>query len=431
MAKFGADAISQFQDSDMNNIMKKRRFLPIFALVLMLVSTSFLVPYFLTDAFAMSYSPWPSFFHDYSHTRLSEFTGTHSNITRWSFNANHSTTPLVLGENDTIYFGSMNHLYVLNRDGSLDFKVDMKGLVGPPVLGPDGTIYLDNGSKVFFALYPNGKMKWKFESEGIPTIPVIDTYGRIYFGSGNSLYSVSPNGKLLWKYKTDGFVRPPSIGPDGMIYIGDSDHNLYSVDSGGVLRWKFHSDGMASLPSISPLGTIYFCDSDDHLYAINPDGSLKWKYNSSNIDEPPSIGPDGTIYLNNGTGIIAINPKGAFKWGFQPSNAIMQSVMVDGIGNVYVGSKGSGLYVLNPDGKFVWKMDSFGYVGQPVLDSRGEIYFNDGKGTVYSVGEEQVPEFGDISLVFITTIVGLVVISKFGLFKLTERFPSHTAKPKS
>jgi len=347
---------------------------------------------FSLPVYGYSAWPWSTFMHDYSHTDLSNFTGTQSNFTLWKFNAKNGTSALVIGQNNTIYFGSWGSLVALDSDHREKFRIRVGGIVDPPSIGVDGTLYFENGGNTIFAANPDGTIKWKYQSGGTVTIQAIDLNGRIYFGSGNFLESISPDGKLLWKYKTDGLVSIPSVGHDGEIYFGDTDHNFYAIDSLGNLKWKFNARGITTLSSISPQGTVYFCDSDNYLYALNQDGTLKWTYQSTNTGLPPTIGSDGTLFLADGTGLVALNSEGIKKWDFHPANVTLQSVSADRGGIIYAGIYENYLYVLDSSGNVKWKYKSYGSVGQPVIDSDGTIYFNSGEGVIYALGRP-IPEF--------------------------------------
>lgn len=352
---------------------------------------------------------WPTFMHDSAHTSLSQYAGAQSNSTLWHYNAKNGTSALVLGPNDTIYFGSLGDLVALNGNNTEKFKITIGGIIDPPTIGTDGTLYLENGGTKLFAVQQDGTMKWKFQSNGTVTIPAIDIYDRIYFGSDNFLESLNPDGKLLFKFKTNGTVSMPSVGPDGIIYVGNTDHSFYAVEPSGTLKWKFDAKGITTPASTSPQGTIYFCDSDNYLYALGPDGTLKWTYQSTNNGAPPAIGPDGTLYLTDGSGVIAINPDGTKKWDFHPSDVTIQSVSVDRNGTIYLGSFENYLYAIDSNGSVRWNYKAYGSVGQPVIGSNGTIYFNSGEGIIYALGQP-IPEFplGSALIMTIVVIFGIV-----------------------
>lgn len=364
--------------------------------------------------------PWPGFMHDYARSSLSQYVGTPTNSTLWYLGARGVTSALVLGDNDTIYFGSHGSLVALGIDGITKFKINVGGTVDPPAIDSDGTIYFENGNTTMFAATPSGAVKWELNSNGTVTIPATDIYNRIYFGNDTALVSLNDDGRLLWNYNTGGLVSMPSVGPDGQIYVGDTDHKFYSIDSQGNLKWKFDTNGTTTAASISPQGTIYFCDSNNTLYALNPEGTLKWSYQSANMGIPPAIGPDGTLFLANGTGIVAINPDGTTKWVFNPAGYTVQSITVDMAGTVYAGTFEDNLFALDSNGSVKWEFKSQGSVGQPVIGPTGTIYFNSGDGSIYALGQA-VPEFPlGASLVMTLVIIFGISITRLKLWHRAE-----------
>jgi len=380
-------------------------------LVSIAISVSIFSQIFTLPVYGYSTLPWATFMHDYSHTGLSQFTGTQSNLTLWKFNVKNGTSSLVIGQNDTIYFGSWGSLFALNKDHTEKFKITVGGIVDPPSIGSDGTLYFENGGSVIFAADPDGIINWKYPSNATVTIPVIDLKDRIYFGSGNLLESVSSDGNLLWKYRTDGLVSIPSVGPDGAIYFGDTDHNFYSIDSSGNLKWKFNAKGSTTLASINPQGTIYFCDSDNYLYSLKPNGTLNWTYQSTNSGSPPAIGYDNTLYLLDDTGLVALNSNGIKKWDFHPTNVTIQSVSIDKDGTIYAGIYENRLYALDPSGNVKWNYKSYGSVGQAVIGSDGTTYFNSGEGVIYALGQP-IPEFPFAILTLIIATFSIILFQK-------------------
>lgn len=390
---------------------KKTRIISLF--IFITICAVFFSQTFFLSAYGYSPFPWPTLMHDYSHTSLSQFTGTQFNSTLWRVNVKNGTSALVLGQSNIIYFGSWGNLVALDRDHTEEFRINVGGIVDPPSIGPDGTLYFENNGNTMFAATPDGTIKWRYQSNGTVTIPVVDSQNRVYFGSGNFLESISPDGKLLWKYKTDGLVSIPSIGPDGAIYFGDTDHNFYAIDSSGNLKWKFNAKGTTTLASISPQGTAYFCDSDNYFYALNQDGTLKWTYQSTNSGLPPTIGPDGTLFFTDGTGLVTLNPDGTKKWDFHPANITLQSVTADRNGIIYVGSYENYLYEMDSHGNVKWSYKTYGSVSQPIIGPDDTIYFNSGKGFIYAIGQS-IPEFPmPIFLAIISFAVILVLPKAF------------------
>ena len=150
---------------------------------------------------------------------------------------------------------------------------------------------------LLYALDANGVLKWEYEVHSDPEAPpVVGPDGTVYIGSwDHCLYSLTSSGTLNWKFETGNMVNSsPAIASDGTIYVGSEDGYFYALYPNGTLKWKFDCDTIrrGSHPVISSEGTVYFTGGI-YLYALSSDGTLKWKTYSGGY---PIIGSDGTIY---------------------------------------------------------------------------------------------------------------------------------------
>ena len=121
-----------------------------------------------------------------------------------------------------------------------------------------------------------GNPIWQFVmGNGTRSSPAIGPDGTVYVGSGFKLYAINgKSGLKLWEFKTGGSVlSSPAIGPDGTVYVGSDDKKLYAINGkSGVKLWEFETgDGVNSSPDIGSDGTVYVGSSDRKLYAIKTD----------------------------------------------------------------------------------------------------------------------------------------------------------------
>jgi outer membrane protein assembly factor BamB len=235
---------------------------------------------------------------------------------------NYSVSSFVIDNNDLLYFGMNNGLYVLYPNGSIVLKYDAgNSIIGPLALGLDGTIYFriddDSGNTFLYAVNMNNStLKWKYDlSTGIDCTPTVGSDGTVYFSSGKFIYAIDPMGSFKWQYKTGADIASPAIGKDGTIYVGSD--TLYALNPDGTLKWKFATQVECSPPVIGSEGTIYVAGRvglDHILFAINPNGTKKWQFILADDDIPPSskvhrhyspaIGPNGTIYIKSTGGYL-------------------------------------------------------------------------------------------------------------------------------
>ena len=302
-----------------------------------------------------------------------------------------------IGDDGTIYVST--GIWMLTQSGEL-YAVDSSGVVKwfypldynaySPVIGPDGTIYVEDFMNNVYAVTPAGGLKWKYNDYDNDVIhydtgqrnPAVGADGTIYVPA-DGLYAVNPTtGTRIWRFNRPqgGACRQsPVIGPDGTIYVFIHQDQLFAVNPNGTKKWEtrlqYENEMSFGTPAIDDDGVIYIGseggDAGPHVYAFDSeDGSLKWKYpvpGNRPIRSSPTIGADGTIYVATKCGadrtsrFLAFTSSGDQKWEY-----VVQSVHLTGDdiystpsvgddGLIYFGAETGYVYALNPDGSLNWK----------------------------------------------------------------------------
>jgi len=346
-------------------------------------------------------SPWPMISHDIKHTGRSSFsTANNSGAETWRYavyeDGDIYNTPL-LGENNTIYLGSVHvfYLFALNTNGTEKWRCRLgyDRIWATPAISPDGTVVFPTwgGYGTFYAINPNGTVKWTFkdsDSEGISS-PAIAYDGTIVYGGegypGYPIYALYPNGTLRWRYNTGYYViAAPAIDQEGTIYIGSGDTYFYALNLNGTLRWRFKTgDYIKGAASIATDGTIYVPSFDGYLYALYPNGTMRWRASTGDSMNAAgvAIGKLGTIYV--GTEMLrAFNPNGTLKWITDVQGDIYGSVpSVSADGTIYV-TAGNSLVAVNPDGTVRWRRQITNDViirSSPSIGPKDWIYVGSGE----------------------------------------------------
>ena len=198
------------------------------------------------------------------------------------------------GVEDAANIPSPGYLYALNpADGSQKWKFATQDAVeSSPAIGADGTIYVESDyfagenihttpffSGTLYAINPaDGTQKWacgtgEFSWTHPGSSPVIGIDGTIYVESADSnLYAIDPNGSQKWQFTGVGGYSSPAIGADGTLYVGSDDDNVCAINpADGSLVWKFTTGGWVdSSPAIGADGTIYVGSS-----VVNKDGTAE------------------------------------------------------------------------------------------------------------------------------------------------------------
>ena len=76
-------------------------------------------------------------------------------------------------------------------------------------------------------------------------------------------------------------------------------------------------------------------------------------------------------------------------WQYRTGKGIFSSPVIDGEGNVYIGSADTFFYRFNPDGTVAWKIKTGGIIdSSALLDDQGRVYFGSGDSYVYCADRE-------------------------------------------
>jgi outer membrane protein assembly factor BamB len=275
-----------------------------------------------------------------------------------------------------------------------------------PIIGPDGTIYLESGAQSasggpgcgaqIDAISPSTHQilwSWSDMTEDVfSSTPALGPDGTVYVvadapncsGDQGDLIAIASGGTTLWKLTGLDLIGSPTVGPDGTVYVEDSGSTLYAVNpSNGQVLWSFAgssgSVGEGGFPAISPDGTtLYLPSGGGDLYALTAGptgGQLLWTYQIQGpqdgwIVNAPAVGADGTIYVATGGfgddgsvpgDIEAVNPDGTLKWSYL-SNATFQSTpTVTATGQIIAGNEAGTVVALNQaDGSLAWSYQAPG-----------------------------------------------------------------------
>ncbi len=262
-------------------------------------------------------------------------------------------------------------------------------VLAPPVIGPDGTIYVcvhedTSGSGLLYAVSPDGHIKWKFRpttrNTHFNSAPIIGVDGTIYVGTywqmeKSPFYALSPDGNIKWVLELNGGSAQygNNIGLDGTIYTTTTKGYLQAINPNGTLKWEsFGIAGFASTPdlleaviSIAPDGnTLYLQGLDLSLNALRAeDGNVVWQ-KKMGIEEmgPPIVDGQGNIYcggldINAGSYLFSLDPSGNERWRFKYSDGfhgINSGIVMDKAGYLYFQGPGA-LYSLDYAGHLRWK----------------------------------------------------------------------------
>jgi outer membrane protein assembly factor BamB len=252
----------------------------------------------------------------------------------------------------------------------------------PPVLGPDGTIYVALDTALV-AVAPSGEVKWRNTAiQTMSTPAAVARNGTIYVaGRNGSLYAVRPDGTLEWALSVSergsrAELRAPAVGNDGTIYIGDmlgsyDDEStpppLTAVSPNGTVRWRTRiGRGVGDVILPTPDGGLYvvgegrnYHGTPDTLFGLDATGAIRFRKALSPLKSGsagPVDGRDGTLYIARHGEVLAVRPPDSALKGIASKIGYLNTPVIRDDGLVFT-SDGTTVVAREPDGGTRWVHD--------------------------------------------------------------------------
>ena len=152
-------------------------------------------------------------------------------------------------------------------------------------LGPNGTLYATHGNQLV-ALNPlTGSEAWRATTDLFSlTPPVLGPDGHIFVGVAGEVegrvYAFDPAGNERWSINTAGLVdAAPAVGSDGLVHVcvgGGTNSQLLALSSSdGTPQWTFSTGGSINYPPARAAdGTTYLASAGGLFSIIGPQADV-------------------------------------------------------------------------------------------------------------------------------------------------------------
>jgi outer membrane protein assembly factor BamB len=197
------------------------------------------------------------------------------------------------------------------------FFEDEAPFAGKPVVGEDGTVYIDSKNGKVYALDPSGEILWEVTTPTKPVgAPALDMDGNLYVvDEDGGLSALTPGGEFLWRFQTGegGGLSGPVLAPNGVLFyvVGTySKGYIQAVSASGKGLWltELQAQLLMHTLEISPTGDFVFYH--DEIFDAS-DGS-PMEFDLSFAVDKFFGGEDGKTYLWAGGTVV--------EWRYKDSN---------------------------------------------------------------------------------------------------------------
>lgn len=294
----------------------------------------------------------------------------------------HSSGTLIVSRGDDGWDGST--LVSLNEHGAERWRYESPSRehIDSIRMGPDGKIYVKEGSRVV-ALSPDGKKAWSkdLDLHADEFFHVSGPDGTQYFATDNfsnnfgydSFEAVTPDGQEKEPDWPDIGTFPLEVptsatagaSPGSRLVYGGEKGEVHGLDLAGGKPWQVQTDSVRGLktPWLGRDGNIYAEGRfDDKLYALSPDGKLLWSREIADrapggFDTPFQVDVDGSVYyhVERTDEIQRLLPDG------RPGDRIrggedLESFRPGGDGKLYTWGRGGVVSVVDVESKHTFRL---------------------------------------------------------------------------
>lgn len=205
----------------------------------------------------------------------------------WKFSAADALWGQPATDGKRVFIGSLDHfVYALDaQTGNELWKTELDGaIVGGPVAGPDGLVYVVSFSNAVKALdATTGSVRWTAETEAwVWTSPALHE-NVLYFGDLNgTLYALnSSDGSQVWapQQPNGPVVGRPLVTDEAVIFVGE-DGKVVALDFNGKSLWPSAFDGKIYTAPVKagPYILIAPMNADFSLVALKSNGAQEWTF---------------------------------------------------------------------------------------------------------------------------------------------------------
>ena len=240
-------------------------------------------------------------------------------------------------------------------------------------------------------------MKWVYRTNQSTAqsgclAPAVGEDGTIYAGFFRTFLALTPEGVLKWSYPRTNFTyltgRGAALAGDGCVFVApDSAVVKLAADDGSVLWRAENSNSQAGWPVLSPSDVLYYGSYHANVLGYSSDGIRLWSaFNTYLFNFDPALAFDLTIYGSVRFGLLSLSPLGRTNWIFQCESDPLGSPAIDGVEDIYFGTRGGWFYAVRPDGTLKWNRQFGSRLNcSPAINGEGMIHLGDQSGNFYSL----------------------------------------------
>ncbi len=296
-------------------------------------------------------------------------------------------------------FGSLDgSVHAVDRDGVERWGSGGLGRVFSSPAVSDDLVIVGHDGGAFVAFGPRGERAWRYATaEDADAPPVVGPDGTVYVVAG-SVAALAPDGRPRWSVALAGHAfGAPALTSDGVTVV--------VPELRGALAYLRANDGhlvrRVALPAAVRGGVLLLSDGtavvgadDGHVRAFAVDGTLRWDVATQGatqrqgVRSTPALARDGTVVVGADDGAVygLRAADGTTVFRVATGGPVRSSVRVDADGWMYLGSEDDRVWALDPRGAVAWSVTLGADVDStPALPTDGLLVVGCDDGALYGL----------------------------------------------
>lgn len=246
----------------------------------------------------------------------------------------------------------------------------------PPVVGPDGKIYIADGNRVYALDGANGRATQEFTIPAKVNHFVVSKNGSVYATDESKIYCLDKNdGTIKWEKEQTYWGKPTrgrkhlAVDSRDTLYLTDYASGIHAYDgTTGEDKWFYWATYLPQPPELSSdEKVLYVTDAVENLTAVNArDGKHKWQ--KERVGRPTGSmlitstkNRDIIVGYENHYAVSCVNGKtGETRWADNGIEGMLAPAAVSCDGRtVFVPDKSAVIYALDgKTGERKWSFDA-------------------------------------------------------------------------
>jgi outer membrane protein assembly factor BamB len=227
---------------------------------------------------------------------------------------------LIQSENNVYFSTSKGSLYTIdNLEGGLKLLYQSGiDFISPPYIYKE-SIFIYDSKNHLYCIDKNGTLIWKIHLEVEVTSGIQGATGKIFFGTenGNFLSHYMDSGEGIWKTKINGLISSLPVVVHSTIIFGCDDKNLYFLTMDGNIKDRYETGGKIRGALTYKNDLLYFGSYDEYFYCFNLNKKkIKWKVKTGGrVDTYPLIHQKYVLFTSWNNVLFCLKKKnGTILW---------------------------------------------------------------------------------------------------------------------